>query len=81
MKAAKQKRKPGQSNRRDWKSRWQPNSMFGSVPVLQSSSSIGSKPSMAGEKPRASLGPCFECGKCGHFRKSCPDLMMQSLGK
>ena len=49
--------------------------------VLQSSSSMGSKPGTAGEKPRASLGPCFECGKYGHFRKSCPDLMMQSPGK
>ena len=51
------------------------------MPAPQSSSSMGSKPSMAGERPRTSLGPCSECGKYGHFRKYCPDLMMQSLGK
>ena len=83
MKATRQKRKPIQPNRKDWRPiRWQPSSMSGgNVPVPQSSSSMGSKPSMAGERPRASLGPCFECGKYGHFRKYCPDLMMQNLGK
>ena len=84
MKATKQKRKPSQPIKKDWRPRWQPSNMFGGnvhVPVGQSSSSMGSKPSMAGERPRASSGPCFECGKYGHFRKFCPDLMMQSLGK
>ena len=51
------------------------------MPVLQLSSSMRSKPGTAGEKPQASLGPCFECSKYDHFRKSCPVLMMQSLGK
>ena len=40
-----------------------------------SSSSSGSVPVVHG------LGPCFLCGKMGHFRKSCPLVMSQTMSK
>ena len=83
MKAAKQKRKPSQPKKDPvWRPRWQPSSMVGGGVSVQPSSSMGSKPGVASERPRASqLGPCFECGKYGHFRKYCPDLLMQNIAK
>ncbi len=81
VKATKQKfRKKDQPNR-VWRRKWQsqPGSVFnGNGP--QPSSSVAPKPS-GGEasKPRSSLGPCFECGKHGHFRKNCPDLIDRKM--
>lgn len=79
-KAAKRKRE--QFPRREswaWKPRWQPQiSGVSNAVAPQPSSSNAVKFSSAG-RPQSMLGPCFECGKMGHLKYACPDLLLKNL--
>ena len=62
-----------------WKSRWQPPQTSSSPAVLpQASSSGGIKPTNV-SRPQHMLGPCFECGKLGHLKNTCPDALLKTF--
>ena len=80
--AAAKNRKRKELLRKDWRSKVQlqtgsPTTSDAGLVSSQrsSSSSSGSIPVVHG------LGPCFLCGKMGHFRKSCPLVMSQTMSK
>ena len=80
VKTMRAKKKKDQPIRRDWawKPRWQPQLSSLSSSITQpSSSESGSRPSVG--RPQSTLGPCFECGRTGHLRKSCPELLLHNL--
>ena len=67
--------------KRDWLSRpkWQPqsaNAVNGLIPQPSSSSGIKLPPT---RPAHSMLSPCFECGKLGHLKYSCPDVILKSL--
>ena len=62
-----------------WKPRWQPQGSGVSTAVIsQLSSSSAIKLTNMG-RPQSMLGPCFECGKLGHLKNSCSDLLLKNL--
>ena len=80
VKSMRAKKKKDQPIRKDWawRPRWQPLLSVSSSSVTQSSpSEIGSRPSVG--RPQSTLGPCFECGKVGHLRKSCPEVLIHNM--
>ena len=80
--AAAKNRKRKEFIRKEWRPKAQlqtgspTTSDAGSVSSQRSSSSSsGSIPVVHG------LGPCFLCGKMGHFRRSCPLVLSQTMSK
>lgn len=79
-KAAKRKRE--QFPRREswaWKPRWQPQSSGASNAVAPQPSSSSAVKFPGTGRPQSMLGPCFECGKLGHLKNACPDLLLKNL--
>lgn len=78
-KAVKAKKNKVQFPKREWayKPRWQPQTSS-SPTALSQPSSGGMKPTST-PRPQHMLGPCFECGKLGHLKSTCPDILLKNL--